>query len=87
MEGEIAMGLSEALHGGIRIEGGSVQQQNFDAYRTPRLAETARMRLIESGAKIGRVGEAGAPPIAPALANAIFAAAGRPVRRLPIQLG
>lgn len=82
------MGLSEALHGDIRIQGGSVQQQNFDAYRALGLAETPRIDvcLIESGARIGGVGEAGVPPIAPALANAIFAAAGRPVRKLPIQL-
>ena len=42
------------------------------------------VHLIESGAEIGGVGEAGVPPIAPALANAIFAAAGRPVHKLPI---
>ena len=88
MEGGIAMGLSEALHGEIRIEGGSVQQQNFDAYRVLGLAEMPRVdvHLIESDAKIGGVGEVGVPPIAPALANAIFAATGRPVRKLPIQL-
>jgi isoquinoline 1-oxidoreductase subunit beta len=70
------------------MNGGSVQQQNFDAYRAPGLAETPKIdvRLIESGAKIGGVCEAGVPPIASALANAIFAAAGRPVCKLPIQL-
>jgi isoquinoline 1-oxidoreductase subunit beta len=44
------------------------------------------VRLIESGAQVGRVGEPSMLPIAPALANAIFAATGRPVRKLPIQL-
>jgi isoquinoline 1-oxidoreductase beta subunit len=69
MKGGIAMGLSEASHGGIRIEGGSVQQQNFDSYRVLGLAEMPRVdvHLIESGAKIGGMGEAGVPPIAPGL--------------------
>ena len=71
------MGLSEALYGDIRIEASRVQ-----------LTETPRgdVRLIESGAQVGRAGEPSMLPIAPALANAIFAATGRPVRKLPIQL-
>jgi isoquinoline 1-oxidoreductase subunit beta len=71
------MGLSEALYGDIRIEGVGVQ-----------LTEMPRgdVHLIEGDAKVGRVREAGVLPIAPALANAIFAATDRPVRKLPIHL-
>ncbi|MEH2569612.1 xanthine dehydrogenase family protein molybdopterin-binding subunit [Bradyrhizobium sp. AZCC 2289] len=89
MEGGIVLGLSEALHGDVRIEGGIVQQQNFDTYRVLGLAEMPKIEvhLIESDAKIGGVGEVGVPPIAPALANAVFAASGRPVRKLPIPFG
>ena len=88
MEGELQWASPKPCMASIRIEGGSVQQQNFDAYRVLGLAEMPRVdvHLIESDAKIGGVGEVGVPPIAPALANAIFAATGRPVRKLPIQL-
>jgi isoquinoline 1-oxidoreductase subunit beta len=71
------MGPSGALYGDVGIEGGRVQ-----------LTEMPRVdvHLIESDAKVGRSGEASVLPIAPALANAIFAATGRPVRKSPIQL-
>ncbi len=82
------MGLSEALHGDVRIEGGSVQQQNFDVYRALNLAEMPRVdvRWIESAPRSAERAKAGVASIAPALANAIFAATGHPVRKLPIRL-
>lgn len=86
MEGGIAMGLSAALHEQVTFERGRVQQSNFADYPILRIHE---MPLIEvhilpsDGRPLG-VGESGVPPIAPALANAIFAATGQRIRRLPL---
>jgi isoquinoline 1-oxidoreductase beta subunit len=86
MEGSILDGLAAALHGRITISGGSVEQSNFDNYRLLRLAETPVIEvfLLPQGGRPGGVGEPGVPAVAPALANAIFAATGKRIRRLPI---
>ena len=86
MESGIVYGLSAALFGEITLKDGAVEQSNFFDYDAVRLADAPEMavHLVESGATIvGGVGEPGTPPIAPAVANAIFAATGRRIRRLP----
>jgi isoquinoline 1-oxidoreductase subunit beta len=86
MEGSIVYGLTAALKGGIRIEGGRVAQANFDTYPLLRMPEmpAVEVYIVPSTASPGGAGEAGVPPVAPALCNAIFAATGVRVRRLPI---
>ena len=88
MQSAVSFGLAAALHGEITIRRGRVEQKNFGDYRVPTLASSPAIRvgLIESSAAPGGVGEAGTPPIAPAVANAVFAATGVPVRRLPIRV-
>jgi len=86
LEGGTVWALAAALDGEISIQDGRVQQSNFHDYRLPHLAHTPRIEceLIQSGAKIGGVGESAVPPLAPALANAIFAATGQRLRSLPL---
>lgn len=86
MEGGIVDGLSAALFSKITIANGAVEQSNFHDYRFIRMAEVPEIsvHLLASDAPIGGVGEAGLPATAPALANAIFAATGKRIRRLPI---
>ena len=87
VEGGIIYGLSAALYGNISIDKGRVMQSNFSDYRMVRMADAPHMEVhfIESGEAIGGMGEVGTPPIAPALCNAIFAASGQRIRRLPLQ--
>jgi isoquinoline 1-oxidoreductase beta subunit len=86
MEGGIVMGLTAALKGAITIEKGRVQQSNFHDYPLLRLDEmpVIEVYIVPSSRAPQGVGEMGLPPAAPALANAIFAATGKRVRRLPI---
>ena len=88
LEGAIIFGLSAALFGEINIEGGKVKQSNFHDYQVVRMmdAPAIDVHLVSSVAAPGGVGEVGTPPIAPAVANAIFALTGTPVRKLPIRL-
>jgi isoquinoline 1-oxidoreductase beta subunit len=90
IEGACIMGLSLALKGEITFKDGRVQQGNFDDYEVVRIDEAPRtinVHIVEHGfdVPLGGVGEPGVPPFAPALVNAIFAATGRRVRRLPIK--
>ena len=87
VEGGIIYGLSAALYGNITIDKGRVVQTNFSDYRMVRMATAPRIEVyfIESGEAIGGMGEVGTPAIAPALCNAIFAATGQRIRRLPLQ--
>jgi len=89
MEGGIIYGLSAALKGEITIEKGRVVQGNFHDYPMLTLDECPEIdvHLAPSGDRVGGIGEPGLPPIAPAVANAVFAATGKPVRRLPIAAG
>ena len=84
----IVFGLSAALKGGITIDRGRVQQQNFNQYDVLRIAEMPdiEVHIVPSQAPPGGIGEASVPAIAPAVCNAIFAATGKRVRRLPIHL-
>ena len=86
LEGATVWGLTAAIKGEITIEQGRVLQSNFHDYPMLQLAQMPPVEsiLIESGAKIGGVGESGVPPLAPALANALFAATGERLRSLPL---
>lgn len=87
MEGGTLYGLSNALYGEITATGGQVDQKNFPDWRLMRLNEAPKafsVEIIKSTAPPGGVGEPCTPPAAPALANAIFAATGMRIRRLPI---
>ena len=86
MESGIVFGLSAALYGRITFKEGRVEQSNFHDYPVLRMDAMPRIEvfLVDSSAPMGGVGEPGTPPIAPAVANAIFAATGKRIRRLPI---
>jgi isoquinoline 1-oxidoreductase beta subunit len=88
MEGAIAFGLSAALMEKIYIERGRVTQTSFADYPILTLAEMPEVivHIIESDATPGGVGEPGVPVIAPAVANAVFAATGRRLHQLPLRL-
>jgi len=88
MESAIVFGLTAALKGEISIADGRAVQSNFHDYPLLRLDECPdiEVHIVPSDAAPGGVGEPGTPPIAPAVANAVFAATGQPVRRLPIRL-
>ena len=87
MEGGIIFGLTAALYGNISIRQGAVEQSNFHDYQMMRMAEAPLIEthILNSGEPIGGAGEAGLPPVAPALANAIFDATGQRIRELPIK--
>ena len=88
IEGGIIFGLTAALYGEITIEHGQVIQQNFNDYKILRINETPviEVHIINSGERIGGVGEPGVAPIAAAVANAVAAATGKRIRKLPIRL-
>jgi isoquinoline 1-oxidoreductase beta subunit len=86
-EGSVIFGLTAALYGKITIKDGAAVQGNFDTYRMVRLAEAPKIdvHLVPSGGDVwGGAGEPAVPPIAAAVANAIFAATGKRIRTLPI---
>ncbi|NIR60571.1 MAG: xanthine dehydrogenase family protein molybdopterin-binding subunit [Gammaproteobacteria bacterium] len=87
MEGAIVFGLTAALKGEITLDGGRVVQSNFHDFPLLEFGEmpAVEVHLVPSAEPPGGVGEPGVPPIAPALANAVFAATGHRPRRLPIQ--
>jgi isoquinoline 1-oxidoreductase subunit beta len=88
MEGGIVFGLSAALYGEITLTEGLVDQSNFHDYPVLHMNEmpVIEVYIVESNAPMGGVGEPGVPPIAPAIANAVYAATGKRIRRLPIRL-
>jgi isoquinoline 1-oxidoreductase beta subunit len=85
IEGAIVFGLSAALHGEITLKNGRVMQSNFDKYPPLRLAEMPQVEvhIVASGEHPTGIGEPGTPPIAPAVANAVFALTGKRLRRMP----
>jgi len=89
MEGAVIMGLTAALWGEITIKDGAPEQANFDTYQIARMADApAKIEVhlnLSGGDKWGGVGEPGLGPLAPALANAIFAATGKRIRKLPLK--
>ena len=86
VQSAIIYGLTAALYGEITLDRGRVTQSNFTDYRMLGLAECPELEvhLVRSDAAPGGVGEAGLPPIAPAVCNAIFAGTGKRIRKLPI---
>jgi isoquinoline 1-oxidoreductase beta subunit len=88
MESGIVYGLTAALYGEITLEEGQVKQSNFHDYRMLRMNEMPAIEvyIVPSAERMGGAGEPGVPPIAPALANALFAATGKRIRKLPVQL-
>jgi isoquinoline 1-oxidoreductase beta subunit len=87
MESGIIFGATAALKSAVKIENGRVKQANFHNFKLLSMDEAPRIEVhvVPSTEKSGGCGEPGTPPIAPAIANAIFAATGKRIRRLPIQ--
>jgi isoquinoline 1-oxidoreductase beta subunit len=89
MEGAVAYGLGAALYGEITVQQGQVQESNFNDYRALRMNEMPRVEVLDASSgnrytqEWGGVGEPGTPPLAPAIANALFAATGQRIRSLP----
>jgi isoquinoline 1-oxidoreductase beta subunit len=89
IEGAAVMGMSLALYGEITFKKGRVEQSNYDGYRVLRIDESppvTDVHIVPAGIDVpsSGVGEPGLPPFAPALCNAIFAATGKRIRRLPV---
>ncbi|KWE57303.1 aldehyde dehydrogenase [Burkholderia ubonensis] len=86
VQGGIIFGITGALYGEITIENGRVAQSNFTDYRMLRINETPPIdvHIVKSGEAPGGIGEPGTAALAAALANAIFAATGKRVRKLPV---
>jgi isoquinoline 1-oxidoreductase subunit beta len=87
LEGGMVFALTAALYGEISFEKGRVKQRNFHDYRLLRMNEmpTVETHIVPSNDKMAGVGEPGVPSVAPAVANAVFAATGKRLRRLPIR--
>lgn len=86
MESGIIFGLTAALYGEITLKAGRVEQGNFDSYPLLRMAAAPKIEvhIVASEESPGGVGEPGVPPIAPAVANALFALSGARIRTLPL---
>jgi isoquinoline 1-oxidoreductase beta subunit len=86
MESGIVYGLSAALYGAITLKNGRVEQRSFNNYPVLRLdaMPVIEVHILQGKEPLGGVGEPGVPPIAPAVANAVFAATGKRVRKLPM---
>ncbi|TVV70457.1 xanthine dehydrogenase family protein molybdopterin-binding subunit [Sphingomonas solaris] len=89
IEGGIMWGIAATLGATTGFTAGRADARNFDALGLPRLADTPEIRieLVRSNAAPGGVGEIAVPPVAPAIANALFAATGRRLRTLPLTPG
>jgi isoquinoline 1-oxidoreductase beta subunit len=91
MEGAVVFGVGLATSAEISFHNGRAEQANLDSYELTRIGTAPReihVHLLPSrdyGQPLGGVGEPGVPPVAPALANAVFAATGKRIRRLPIR--
>ncbi|MDQ2989826.1 MAG: molybdopterin-dependent oxidoreductase, partial [Pseudomonadota bacterium] len=86
MEGGVVFGLTAALWSQVTFDKGRVQQSNFGDYRMMRINEApvVEVHIVASSDEPGGIGEPGTAAIAPALANAVFAATGKRIRKLPI---
>jgi isoquinoline 1-oxidoreductase beta subunit len=89
VEGGIVFGLSAALHGAITLKDGRVMQTNFDKYAPLRFSEMPQVEvhIVASSEPPSGIGEPGVPPIAPAVANAVFELTGKRLRRMPFDQG
>ena len=88
VEGAIVMALGVATKPGITLKNGKVMQNNFYDNPLVRINEVPdiEVHILAEGGKVKGVGEPGLPPFAPALANAIFAATGKRIRKMPFEL-
>jgi isoquinoline 1-oxidoreductase subunit beta len=88
MEGGIGYGLGAAMRDAITLSDGVVDQGNFDTYEPLRMSDMPQVdvHIVASAEKPTGVGEPGVPPTAPAVANAVFKATGRPILTLPLNL-
>ena len=86
IEGGTLFGISAAFFNEIHIENGAVQQKNYDTYRQLRItdAPSVEVHITKSAEQPGGVGEAGTSLAAPALVNALYAASGKRIRRIPL---
>ncbi len=86
MEGSIIFGLGATLYSEMTVEAGRVNQSNYDDYPVVRLNEAPEIyvHIMDNNKAPGGVGEPGLPPIAPAIANAVFSGTGKRIRKLPI---
>ncbi len=86
MQGGIVFGLTAALKAKVTIKDGMVQQSNFHDYPIWRLDEmpVIEVYIVPSDGKPTGIGEMGVPPVAPAVANAVFAVTGKRIRHIPI---
>ena len=88
LEGGIIDGLSAAINQAIHIENGKAKEGNFDDYKLMRMKDAPRVEvhLVDSDESPEGLGEMTLPPVAAALSNAVFAATGKRIRKLPINL-
>jgi len=88
MEGAIMFGLTAALHGDLQVKNGAITQSNFHDYSILRMNEAPAVEvlMIDSDEPPTGVGEPGLPPIAPAVANAVYKATGQRLSSLPLKL-
>ena len=88
MEGSIMFGLTAALHGNLELKDGAIVESNFHDYPILRMNEAPEVEVIivDSDAAPTGVGEPALPPVAPAVANAVYAASGQRLRALPLRL-
>jgi isoquinoline 1-oxidoreductase beta subunit len=88
MQSGVIFGLSAALYNELTFETGRIKQQNFNDYPVVRINESPEIEvhIVQNNEKSGGIGEVGVPPIAPAVTNAIFAATGKRIRKLPIRM-
>jgi isoquinoline 1-oxidoreductase beta subunit len=88
LEGSIIYGLSAALYGEVTLKDGRVQQTNFNNYPVVRMPDSPAIdiHLVDSDEKPAGIGEPGTALISPAVANAVFAATGKRMRKLPLKL-
>jgi isoquinoline 1-oxidoreductase beta subunit len=86
IQGAVIFGITAALHGEITLKDGRVEQTNFDTYEMLRINEApaVEVHIVQSSEPPGGMGEPGTSAIAPAVTNAIFAATGKRLRKLPI---
>jgi isoquinoline 1-oxidoreductase subunit beta len=88
LEGAVIFGITTAFHGAITAKDGAIVQSNFRDYPVARMVDAPRaihVDLVQSTARPGGVGEPGLPPVAPAIANALFALTGERIRSLPLR--
>ena len=88
MEGAVMFGLTATLYGNLELENGAFRESNFHDYPILRMNEAPAVDvvIVDSGTEPTGVGEPGLPPVAPAVASAVFGATGQRLRSLPLRI-